>query len=140
MPNTAKLAGEVYRRKEGLDPEYEREDNPDRLLSTSHSYEEELTKQESEPDSPIPEYEQEQEEQTYSPAEGEGNGDNDDSDDGGIEEDDNVPSDTTERPHRETKHDTPASQQLLSESESQIQIPEVEEYIWEDNIPIQQQP
>ena len=106
----------------------------------SHRHEEELTKQESAPDSPIPKYEQEQKEQIYSPAEGEGNGDNDDRDDGGTEEDDNIPSDTTERPHQETKDDTLASQQLLSESESQIQIPEVEGHIWEDNTPIQQRP
>ena len=114
------MGGEVFRRKEELDLEYEAEDNPERLLGTSHHHKEELTKQDLAPDSPILNSKQEQKEQTYCLAEREGNSDNDNSDDSGTEEDNNIPSDTTERPHRETKDNTPVSQQLLSESESQI--------------------
>ena len=133
MLYTVKLADETVRRKEGLDPEYEPVNNPEESICTKPRHKEELIKQElasdyqeeRQRDSPIPEYQQE-EQQYSSPAEEEENGDNV-SDEETEEDNDNIPSDTTERPHREYKDDTPASQQLLSESHEETPEPETDD-------------
>ena len=58
MPNMSKLAGEVFKRKKGLDPKYEPKYNLEKVLDISHYHEEELMKQKSAPDSLMPNYKQ----------------------------------------------------------------------------------
>ena len=106
-------------------------ENPERILTSTKHHQTETETAESAPDSPLPEQEVQ-----YSSAEEEGN-DNNDIDDG--EED--VSSDTTEKPYRDI---TPASQQLITESQEDIREPYNDIYDDDDDIGstiiLQQQP
>src|SRR5258706_8847805 len=137
MPNTGTLATEVKRRSAGQQPEVAAVANPEAFLSTKHRHKDSVS-QESSPDSPIPEYEEEHEQEVqFSSAEEEGN-DNNNSD--GGEEEENISSDTTERLHR---GNTPASQQLITESQEDIWDPHDnirEDDDIEESITLQQQP